>query len=100
MPRPIPLPRGWNRRVKSSILHVLAFSHYTFTASVARAANDRSCRTTRFLASSGEDNRARERAEAWPSWSCPFAQRGRREGFPHVPVGDVIDVASNDEVVR
>ena len=30
----------------------------------------------------------------------PLAQRGRREDFAHVPVGDVIDVASNDEVVR
>ena len=33
----IPLPRGWNRRAKSSILHILALSHYTFTALVARA---------------------------------------------------------------
>ncbi len=42
MPRQIPLPRGWNRRVKSSILHVLALSHYTFTALLARAMNERS----------------------------------------------------------
>ena len=25
----LPLPRGWKRRVKSSIVHVLALSHYT-----------------------------------------------------------------------
>ena len=30
MPRKISLPRGWNRRVKSSILHILALSHYGF----------------------------------------------------------------------
>ncbi len=41
----IPLPRGWNRRAKSTILHILALSHYTFTALVARAANDRHRRT-------------------------------------------------------
>ena len=41
MHRKIPLPRAWNRRVKSSILHILALSHYTFTALVARALNDR-----------------------------------------------------------
>ena len=29
MPRKIPLPRGSNRRVKSSILHNLALRHYT-----------------------------------------------------------------------
>ena len=34
----IPLPRGWNRRAKSAILHILALSHYTFTALLARAA--------------------------------------------------------------
>ncbi len=34
----IPLPRGWNRRAKSAILHILALSHYTFTAMLARAA--------------------------------------------------------------
>ena len=34
----IPLPRGWNRRAKSAILHILALSHYTFTVLLARAA--------------------------------------------------------------
>jgi transposase InsO family protein len=43
----IPLPRGWNRRAKSAILHILALGHYTFTALVARAANDRDRRTRR-----------------------------------------------------
>ena len=38
MHRKIPLPRGWNRRAKSAILHILALSHYTFTALLARAA--------------------------------------------------------------
>ena len=28
MNRKIPLPRGWNRRAKSAILHILALSHY------------------------------------------------------------------------
>ena len=37
-----PLPRGWKRRAKSAILHILALSHYAFTALVARAANERS----------------------------------------------------------
>ena len=32
MHRKIPLPRGWNQRGKSAILHILALSHYTFTA--------------------------------------------------------------------
>ncbi len=41
MPRKLPLPRGWNRRAKSVILHILALSHYAFTAMVARAANER-----------------------------------------------------------
>ena len=41
MARNLPLPRGWKRRVKSSILHILALSHYTFTALVARAMNER-----------------------------------------------------------
>ena len=35
------LPWGWNRRVRSSIVHRLALSHYTFTALLAWAANDR-----------------------------------------------------------
>ncbi len=43
----IPVPRGWNRRAKSAILHILALSHYTFTALVARATNDRHRRTRR-----------------------------------------------------
>ncbi len=29
----IPLPRGWKRRVRSSVLHILALSHYTCTSS-------------------------------------------------------------------
>jgi hypothetical protein len=37
----IPLPRGWNRRAKSAILHILALSHYTFTVLLARAANSK-----------------------------------------------------------
>ncbi len=40
----IPLPRGWKRRVRSSVLHILALSHYTFTAMLARAANQRNHR--------------------------------------------------------
>ncbi len=35
----LPLPRGWKCRVRSSVLHILALSHYTFTALLARAAN-------------------------------------------------------------
>ncbi len=31
------LPRGWKRRVRSSVLHILALSHYTFTALLAKA---------------------------------------------------------------
>ena len=38
MPPKIPIPRGWNRRAKSAILHILALSHYTFTAMVRREA--------------------------------------------------------------
>ncbi len=45
MHRKIPIPRGWNRRAKSAILHILALSHYTFTVMVARASNDRHRRT-------------------------------------------------------
>ena len=45
MDHKIPLPRGWNRRAKSAIIHILALSHYTFTVLVARAANDRNRRT-------------------------------------------------------
>ncbi len=43
----LPLPRGWKHRVRSSVLHILALSHYTFTAMVARASNDRDRRTRR-----------------------------------------------------
>ncbi len=32
------LPRGWKHRVRSSVLHILALSHYTFTALLAKAA--------------------------------------------------------------
>lgn len=32
MHRKIPLPRGWKRRAKSAILHILALGHYTFSA--------------------------------------------------------------------
>ena len=39
MHRQIPLPRAWNRRTKAAILQILALSHYTFTAMVARASN-------------------------------------------------------------
>ncbi len=45
MPPKLPLPRGWKQRVRSSILHILALSHYTFIVLVARAANDRNRRT-------------------------------------------------------
>ncbi len=41
MPRKIPLPRAWNRRTKAAILHILALSHYAFTAMLARAMNER-----------------------------------------------------------
>ncbi len=44
MPPKLPLPRGWKRRVRSSVLHILALSHYTFTAMPARAANQRNRR--------------------------------------------------------
>ena len=49
MDREIPLPRSWNRRTKAAVLQILALSHYTFTALLARATNDRS-RRTRFRA--------------------------------------------------
>ena len=35
MPPKLPLPRGWKRRVRSSVLHV-GLSHYTFTAQRGR----------------------------------------------------------------
>ncbi len=38
MPPKLPLPRGWKRRVRSSVLHILALSHYTFTGLMAEAA--------------------------------------------------------------
>ncbi len=38
----IPLPRGWKRRVRSSVVHILALGHYTFTVLLARAARSRS----------------------------------------------------------
>ena len=34
----LPLPRGWKHRVRSSVLHILALSHYTFTGLMAEAA--------------------------------------------------------------
>ncbi len=43
----LPLPRGWKRRVRSSVLHVLAVSHYhlleqrTFTAHLDQYTSDR-----------------------------------------------------------
>ena len=33
----LPLPRGWKRRVRSPVPHILALSHYTFAALLARA---------------------------------------------------------------
>ncbi len=41
MPPKLPLPRGWKRRVRSSVLHILALSHYTFAVLLARAANSK-----------------------------------------------------------
>jgi DNA-binding transcriptional regulator YiaG len=35
----LPLPRGWKRRVKSSIVHILALSHYSFTALLAQTSH-------------------------------------------------------------
>ena len=32
------LPRGWKRRVRSSVVHILALGHYSFTVLLARAA--------------------------------------------------------------
>jgi len=43
--RKIPLPRRWNRRVKSAALQILALGHYGFTAFLARAAVARDRRT-------------------------------------------------------
>ena len=41
MPPKLPLPRSWKRRVRSSVLHILALSHYTCTALLARAAHSK-----------------------------------------------------------
>ena len=41
MRRKLPLPRGWNRHVKSSVLQVLSLSWYCFTAIRGRAAESR-----------------------------------------------------------
>ncbi len=41
MRRNIALPRRWNRRVKSAILHILAISHYVFAALQGWAAQNR-----------------------------------------------------------
>jgi len=49
MHRKIPLPRSWNRGVKSAVLQILALSHYSFTALLAGAAHDRN-RPTRLQA--------------------------------------------------
>ena len=35
MPPKLPPPRGWKRRVRSSVLQILALSHYTFTVLVS-----------------------------------------------------------------
>ena len=45
----IPLPRGWRRHTKAAVVQILALSHFTFTAMVARAAKSRS-RRARLLA--------------------------------------------------
>ena len=37
----LPLPRGWKHRARSSVLHILALSHYTFTALLAKAAQSK-----------------------------------------------------------
>ncbi len=37
MSRKILLPRGWKRRVRSSVLHILALNHYSFTVLLASA---------------------------------------------------------------
>jgi len=45
MHRKILIPRGWKRRVESTIFQILALSHYSFTAVVARVANARDGRS-------------------------------------------------------
>ena len=49
MARKLPLPRGWKRRVRSSVLHILALSHYSFTVLLARTARSQD-RATRLQA--------------------------------------------------
>ena len=44
MQRKLPLPRGWKRRVKSSVLRALSLSWYCFTAIRGRAASSRNVR--------------------------------------------------------
>ncbi len=36
MHRKIPLPRGWKRRVRSSVLHILAVGHHAATCPIRR----------------------------------------------------------------
>ena len=43
-PRGIPLPRGWPRRVKSVILHVIALAQYATTYSRSWAVDGRTAR--------------------------------------------------------
>jgi len=38
MPRNLPLPRGWKRRVRWSVLRILALSHYTPTGTLGSRA--------------------------------------------------------------
>ncbi len=60
-----PLPRGWKRRVRSSVLHILALSHYTYTALLARAAHSMQERYDRKRASRHyEGNPVYENADA------------------------------------
>ena len=35
MPLKLPLPHGWKRRVRSSVLHILDLGHYSFTVRFA-----------------------------------------------------------------
>ncbi len=41
MRQKLPLPRAWNRRVKSPILHVLSLAHYCFSTVRGGAAQSR-----------------------------------------------------------
>ncbi len=36
MPAKLPLPRGWKRRVRSSVLHILAVGQHAATCSIRR----------------------------------------------------------------